>query len=378
MTLYQVFDLPEDVKASDLKTRYKKLVKKYHPDKNKNDPNAEERFKIISNAYGILSDPNKRYLYDQKLIQERYSQSYSVGSYDDYQYQYGENSKSEWFDQERKKDLDLDRKTNIWILAGLILMSLLTFLGPKVVDHYKEQELAVLAAQKLQTQNEIIRSVQSHKVEEGIQLLEKYKAAFPNDLETINMENTLFDFVEMESNQLVQQENYRAIIPLVQPLLTYSGAISSNYYYLLSNAYYQSGEFEKATQVLETMLMDHPGAIRAKEELGKMYLDKRVDDPARALSYYDDACNQVIQHYTDLYGSAYIMLLDPNELPEIHARVFAGRAEALVKMGKYSLAMNDCKWALWLRPTLEKGHLLQTIIEQNLKANEGKQMARIQ
>lgn len=38
---------------------------KYHPDKNKDDPNASEKFKEISQAYEILSDPEKRKLYDQ-------------------------------------------------------------------------------------------------------------------------------------------------------------------------------------------------------------------------------------------------------------------------------------------------------------------------
>jgi len=44
------------VTAADLKARYKELVKKYHPDTNGGDKNAEERFKIISQAYRVLKD----------------------------------------------------------------------------------------------------------------------------------------------------------------------------------------------------------------------------------------------------------------------------------------------------------------------------------
>src|SRR5437867_13156637 len=54
----------KNAKADEIKKSYRKLARKYHPDANKGDPKAEERFKEISEAYNTLADPKRRKEYD--------------------------------------------------------------------------------------------------------------------------------------------------------------------------------------------------------------------------------------------------------------------------------------------------------------------------
>ena len=62
---YKVLGVSKTASADEIKQAYRKLARKYHPDANKGDHSAEERFKEISEAYNILSDEKRRKEYDE-------------------------------------------------------------------------------------------------------------------------------------------------------------------------------------------------------------------------------------------------------------------------------------------------------------------------
>ncbi len=62
--LYDVLGVDEDASQEEIKKTYRTLARKHHPDRNPDDPNAEEKFKEIQKAYSVLSDEEKREQYD--------------------------------------------------------------------------------------------------------------------------------------------------------------------------------------------------------------------------------------------------------------------------------------------------------------------------
>jgi molecular chaperone DnaJ len=63
--LYKTLGVSKDASDEEIKKAYRKLARQYHPDRNPDDPAAEEKFKEISAAHDVLADPEKRKEYDQ-------------------------------------------------------------------------------------------------------------------------------------------------------------------------------------------------------------------------------------------------------------------------------------------------------------------------
>ena len=84
---YEILGVSKDASEADIKKSYRSLARKHHPDANREDASAEERFKEVSEAYAVLSDKDERSEYDQiRAMQSggpRFSAGGSQGGFED-------------------------------------------------------------------------------------------------------------------------------------------------------------------------------------------------------------------------------------------------------------------------------------------------------
>ncbi|KAF2085879.1 DnaJ-domain-containing protein, partial [Saccharata proteae CBS 121410] len=67
-THYETLQLPTSATPADIKRQFYALSKLHHPDRNKSDPSASQRFVLISEAYHVLGSPDRRARYDREHI----------------------------------------------------------------------------------------------------------------------------------------------------------------------------------------------------------------------------------------------------------------------------------------------------------------------
>ncbi|MBR0100525.1 MAG: DnaJ domain-containing protein, partial [Treponema sp.] len=89
MDYYSILGVQKTATADEIKSAYRKLAFKYHPDKNPGDKAAEEKFKSINAAYEVLGDEAKRRRYDQLGSDSSYTSSQTHWGGTDSYGQYG-------------------------------------------------------------------------------------------------------------------------------------------------------------------------------------------------------------------------------------------------------------------------------------------------
>ena len=78
---YSILEVDRNASDTELKTAYRKLALKYHPDRNPGDQSAEDRFKEVNEAYSCLSDPQKKANYDQFGTAEGAGAGFGAGGF---------------------------------------------------------------------------------------------------------------------------------------------------------------------------------------------------------------------------------------------------------------------------------------------------------
>ncbi len=104
--LYEILGVAKTASQSEIKSAYRKLAVKYHPDKNPGDKAAEEKFKKITAAYDVLSDETKRRQYDSYgsyATSDAYG-SQNTGAYGSYNWGNGWGQQGTWQNQWQRGD----------------------------------------------------------------------------------------------------------------------------------------------------------------------------------------------------------------------------------------------------------------------------------
>lgn len=113
-SFYDILQVSNDASDKEIKLAYKRLAKKYHPDINPDSLDAEEKFKQVNEAYGVLSNPDLRFHYDQAMLNlfiDSFAQTDDIDPEVRRPNQRPRKNYSYMFEEDRKKQRERDRFT---------------------------------------------------------------------------------------------------------------------------------------------------------------------------------------------------------------------------------------------------------------------------
>lgn len=137
---YSILGVSTTAHAADIKRTYRRLALQYHPDKNPN-PAAEQFFKEVNEAYDVLGDPQKRYAYDQRLLNPVYTAPVEqpVQRHRDPRYRSAPNRPTSSKRVDNTYELMKDYLPNVVVITkSLVILSiviLIDFLSPRQTLH---------------------------------------------------------------------------------------------------------------------------------------------------------------------------------------------------------------------------------------------------
>lgn len=354
---YETLGLTRAASAMQIRAAYKRLAMEYHPDRNPGNPEAEEKFKAINEAYHVLSDPLKKSRYDARM-----NPGYeSTTTHDDWYWQQVQRARYRQWQQAQQPRYVFDKEYfRIQGLAFLVFLVIAGFCFAVVhtISYFYEQQQAEAARQNRMLIANVNSLFGTGKVEEAFNLITSLQEQKPLVFEFVVARDSLIDVLRAQATASLEQQQFKEAAISFEMLLRYETPQRVETLEKLATAWFHAAEFEKASVVLKQVYALQPWNIEVIYELGAIHYTY-LHNPREALNYFTLARTIFRDNLTEIYGEAFEVVMDPRYTPEIYYQMFLARARCNKELRNFAEMEKDCSWAIFLRPGYPEPYLLR-------------------
>lgn len=345
---YSILGIEPTADASQLRAAYKKLALTWHPDRNPGNPEAEEKFKAINEAYQVLSDPLKRSRYDSRNASYDAHSNQTETLWKEMQ----RRRYQQWQASQQSTRYRFDKE--YFRIQGLAFLTFLVISGIcfgiiHIVTYFHEQRLAEIHLQHKKLIMEVNTIFNEGHLEEALLKIRTLRDDNPLDYQFYFTHDSLLHAVRDHADQEFEAQNYTGSIELLEILMKYETPSRRETLRKLAMAEYYSGNFEEALQSMKQIYNLEPWNLELLYQIGNITL-VNLNDPEQAIQYFTLGKKIFKDNSSRIYGAAFELVMDPSDAPTIYYELFEARAKTNLMLKKYDEAETDCNWAIFLRP----------------------------
>ncbi len=371
---YHILGLSQTATQVEIKTAYRKLALRYHPDKNGGSSYAEERFKQISEAYRVLSDPRKKARHDWSLEYELYQQSQALQNQTSTPANTHTTAQTTYRPQARYTSRPkYNSRQNILATAwafGIFFIVAILVVGTSIWrSHQFEQEQALLNEQARQVYLKAEQHYAKGNFSLSLKLLDNVKSNRVIAPKASELQRYILHNLEEEGLQQFRNGNYSGAASLLQILADHVYEYRPTALAHLIASYEALQDYEGAIKAYKTVIEAEPRTIEARNRLARIYAEHYKDFDT-ALQYYQQASELVTLQYKTEYGNAYALTVNPGRTPESHYQLHCGMAQVYISQGMLQQAEAALKWAIFLRPDEPLSYYLMGLKHREAKDQE--------
>lgn len=359
MNLYQILGVSENATSGEIRMAYKRLAFQYHPDRNPDNPEAEEILKAINGAYEVLSSHERRARYDLLLSYQQFeTTTSSTADPTSYDRKYGtahhytteeESARpsSSWYTAE---DRARDEKRALIIIVRFIAVIIVLVVAHAFTRSYLENSrIAEQEALYTAVFGDAMTYYEQQNFRACLLELDAIIARQPNETQAHLFRQRLLGELRKDANQHFERKDYRKSLEYLLIIREFESVFGMEFYYRLSECYRQLKDYPASIEVLQYVLKISDREVFAYHQLALIHRDAMREEK-KALTFFDKAIQVMIDDYRAIYGEAYPMLINPQKVPELHTSVFHERARLRLQMGNVQAALKDLSWLEHLRP----------------------------
>lgn len=360
---YEILGLNQSADSTQIRTAYKRLAMQYHPDRNPGNPQAEEMFKAINEAYHVLSDPLKKSRYDSRFT------SHTIASPEEAYWREVKRQQYARWQQAQKKRYVFD--IHYFKVQGLAFLVFLIMSGISFGIFHTASYIISSQQEKIRLHNkQLVMEVNSlfgnGRIDEAITRIKALHEKDPFDFQFTHARDSLVNELRDQAVQHFESQEFDKSLPLLKYLKKYEFPPRVETLRRISVCEYNLGIYEDALQTLNQLYAQQPWNLELVYQMGVIqatYLKNNKE----AMHYFVIGKKLFRENLTEIYGEAFSIVMNPKDVPDIYADMFVASAITNMTMKNYKEALKDLNWVIYLRPLKAEPYKLRATVNVKLR-----------